>query len=172
MKNKAGKIKIVCLMPEGWREYRNLRLLALTNAPDAFGSTFEEEISRSPESWRSDLESSEMKFLFAQEGKRFVGMTGYYRKPLTKLHHIVTIFGIYVDETFRGQGVGTQLLDELLLEAKQDHAIKKIKLKMVEDNVAALKLYEHHGFRKVGQLEQELGVADGFRDEVLLERVL
>jgi len=38
-----------------WREYKTIRLESLQDSPDSFGSTYEREISFSPEQWKSRL---------------------------------------------------------------------------------------------------------------------
>lgn len=42
-------IQVVTLQPSKWQEYKNLRLLALKEEPQAFGSTYEENAKRPDE---------------------------------------------------------------------------------------------------------------------------
>lgn len=38
-----------------WRDYRNIRLRALRDSPDAFGSSYEEEAVRTDDAWESRI---------------------------------------------------------------------------------------------------------------------
>ena len=38
-----------------WREYRNIRLRALRDSPDAFGSSYEAEAVRNDDAWKSRI---------------------------------------------------------------------------------------------------------------------
>ena len=48
-------IEIKQLPPERWQDYQKLRLEALKADPIAFGSSYEEEISRPEEFWRNRI---------------------------------------------------------------------------------------------------------------------
>jgi len=59
---------------------------------------------------------------------------------------------------YRGQGIGTKILHELLATAKQ-HDISAITLSCRVDNVAAMRLYERHGFIRItnGDITNRVG---------------
>ena len=52
-----GVPSVRLLLPHEWRVYRDLRLSALADSPDAFGMTFAEEQCRPDTEWSSRLES-------------------------------------------------------------------------------------------------------------------
>lgn len=66
------------IVPTQWREYRDIRLRALLDSPDAFGSTFAAEAQRSDEQWRVRIEaacsSSANRLLFALDGETLCGL--------------------------------------------------------------------------------------------------
>jgi hypothetical protein len=45
-----NNIEIITLKPEEWKQYRDLRLRALKEEPQAFGSTYE-DISKHPDEY-------------------------------------------------------------------------------------------------------------------------
>ena len=64
--------------------------------------------------------------------------------------HFSASFGIIVDEAYRGKGLGSKLMENLLKLAQQEN-VREIFLTVLSDNVKAIQLYEKHGFKKVGK---------------------
>lgn len=76
---------------------------------------------------------------------------------------------VYVDESARGQGIGRQLLDELLAQTEAA-GIWTVQTSIFPENTASLALHQACGYRVVGTRER-IGELDGtWRDTVLLER--
>lgn len=66
---------IVAVTPEDWVEFREIRLRALADAPDAFGATLAEAQEQTEEGWRSRL-ASEAPILLVRDGGKAVAMGG------------------------------------------------------------------------------------------------
>lgn len=77
--------------------------------------------------------------------------------------HIATL-GIALDKDFRGLGLGTYLLQELISQAHFLKGIKIIVLTVVPQNQPAIKLYRRLGFEKYGFLPKGHIVGDEFYD--------
>ncbi|MGD0342735.1 MAG: N-acetyltransferase family protein [Bacteroidales bacterium] len=76
---------------------------------------------------------------------------------------------VYVSERFKGQKVGTRLLEFLISESEKE-GFWTLQAGIFPENTASLKLHENLGFRKVG-VREKIGKMHGFwRDTVLLER--
>ena len=60
-----NKIQIIKLPPERWNEYKALRLRALQDDPQAFGSSYAKEVTYSDEKWQEG--ATKDKVLFASE---------------------------------------------------------------------------------------------------------
>ena len=58
--------------------------------------------------------------------------------------------GIVVDETHRGKGLGSKLMENLLKLAQQEN-VSEVFLTVLSDNMKAIQLYEKYGFKKVGE---------------------
>ena len=63
---------------------------------------------------------------------------------------------LYVDPFFQGEGVGTKLMRHFLTTAKS-HDVKEVYLWVLEENFAARKFYESHGYVYTGN-KKELSV--------------
>lgn len=77
-----------------------------------------------------------------------VGMVNLYLNSSPKLAH-QALFGIIVDENFRGRGIGTQLIQELMKVAKNKFHIELLHLEVYEGNPAQ-SLYKRLGFKEFG----------------------
>ena len=126
---------------------RDLRLRALADAPDAFGTTLAEAAARPVTYWSGRAAataagSDEATFL-AIENELWVGMVAGIREagePET-----VMIVSMWVDPAYRDRGVGGALLDAVTGWARAHGALRAV-LSVVETNAPALALYRGAGF--------------------------
>lgn len=115
-------IHILSLPTEKWMEYRNLRLQALKDCPQAFGISVSDEQDRSAQEWQDAYIGNGKWFVFAQCDGKLIGMLGAEVPFGSHMQHIVEIVRAYVDPKFRRQGVFRQLflsLKERLEKEKQ-----------------------------------------------------
>jgi RimJ/RimL family protein N-acetyltransferase/SAM-dependent methyltransferase len=134
-------------VPEEWEALKEVRLAALRESPDAFGSTYERE-ARADEATRRGWITGEgwdgaVATFVAEEAGRLLGMTTAHRpdaEPGT-----VWIFAMWVRPEYRGRGIG-----RTLVEAAVDHAqslgAEVVMLRVTEGNAAATGLYASCGF--------------------------
>lgn len=77
-----------------------------------------------------------------------------------------------VDEKYRNQGVGTNLLLNLMEMGKKNFKLEVLYLEVFEGN-PAISLYRRLGFREVGYHPYWLKEDDGrFRSKIVMEKVL
>ncbi len=152
--------------PEGWEEYRALRLEALASDPTAFGSLVEEEASLPEAEWRRRAGNVILAF---SDGDP-VGMIVFVVSPRAKTSHVADIFSVYVRASQRGKGIGRLLLETALKEIARDPGVAKIKLTVNPEQEAAVGLYRGAGFTEVGRLRRELRVGGRYYDELVMEK--
>ena len=76
---------------------------------------------------------------------------------------------VYVANKYRGQKIGTKLLDKLIFESENEK-LWTLQAGIFPENFASIKIHEELGFRKIGHREK-IGKMDGiWRDTILLER--
>lgn len=76
---------------------------------------------------------------------------------------------VYISNNYRGQKIGTKLLDKLIAESENEK-LWTLQAGIFPENIASLKIHEDLGFRKIGHREK-IGKMNGiWRDTVLLER--
>jgi ribosomal protein S18 acetylase RimI-like enzyme len=142
---------------------RSLRLEALTEAPEAFTSTYQRELARTPAEWQRWLSPGVILLVEADGMAR--GMVAGVRDADDA--GVVYLMAMWVHPDLRGSGAADALVTEHLAWARAAGATV-IRLDVMAVNSRARRLYERHGFRLTGQNAQ---LADG-RLELRMERPL
>ncbi len=110
-----------------------------------------------PVSSRVDLEeyaaklSSNATNLFAVDGHNDIGHAAFYSNALTTKVGFVSSFA--VKREYRGTGVGTALLDHVILICRND-GMNVVTLEVAETNLRAIEFYKGYGFSFQGRLMQ------------------
>jgi len=138
---------------EGQR-LRVLRLAALADAPDAFGTRLDEAESRPLASWderarRLATSTTEMN-LVAADGDDWCGLAGGYVPP--EAPDTVEFVSLWVNPSYRRSGIATGLL-EGVREWARERGAARVRLYVTETNLAARRLYVRAGFRETGYTE-------------------
>jgi RimJ/RimL family protein N-acetyltransferase len=146
---------------------RTLRLEALTFAPEAFGSTPEEESARPMDLVRARLDPSIPDAVFgAFANGDLVGMAGFALSPGIKKRHKGLLWGVFVRAPWRNRGAGEQLVRAVIDHARSNVLV--LQASVVTANAAARGIYHRLGFVRYGTERRALRVGDTFHDEELL----
>jgi GNAT superfamily N-acetyltransferase len=135
-----------------WERVRELRLRALADAPDAFGSTLDEERALGEAEWVGWIEGwegSTNALFIAEDGERWVGMAVGSRASEEPDAHL---YGMWVEPSRRSSGIGASLVEEVLGWARSWDA-RSVILGVTETNAGAAAFYEHLGFVDTGELD-------------------
>jgi ribosomal protein S18 acetylase RimI-like enzyme len=142
------------LPADRWREYRDLRLEALRREPTAYGSSTEETNRLTEKEWRRRIKS----VLFALSDDKPVGMIVYVFNQRLKSRHIAEIYGFCLNADYRGEGLGTRLLERALSLIQKNKRIVKVQLAVNPEQRYAVEIYRKAGFVVTGRAEKELKV--------------
>lgn len=132
--------------------YWPLRLEALKTHPEAFGASFELSIQIPMNEVQERIHNEPDDYIlgaYTAEGT-LAGMMGFKREHGLKLRHKGMIWGVYVAPQYRGCGLASRLLREVLDRGRHLEGIKQINLSVVTTNESARRLYEQHGFAVYG----------------------
>jgi len=157
-----------------WKEYKGIRLRGLQSEPYAFMMSYPEEQARTDDYWkrvvlRISTSSIDYMFVAIRDGT-MVGTTAVYFGVSAKTRHVALIGTVYVDNLYRGQGIGRKLLQAVLDLAQDDRLIRKVKLTVNPVQEAAVALYTSFGFQKTAVLGGELQVDGQLYDEWVMEK--
>jgi GNAT superfamily N-acetyltransferase len=135
-----------------WALFRELRLRALADSPDAFARTLAEALGENDAYWVKLTESvttpGGQVMLVAEVEGRPVGLAfGLFDKEREKIGHVG---GMWVDPGARGRGAGRALLDAAIAWARS-RALDRLELWVTKGNAPAERLYERAGFADTGR---------------------
>lgn len=101
---------------------------------------------------------------FSVEGE-LVGIVSLQRDIKVRLHHKALVFGMFVHPSAAGQGIGKQLIEQLVVEVKKQPAIKQLYLTVLASNTRAQRLYVSFGFKKFAHEPQSVCIKGERVDE-------
>lgn len=161
-------IEIRSLTPDEWGIWRTLRLAALEEAPDAFGSQLADWQGGGDreDRWRSRLSIPGSCNLVAWVDDMPVGMASGVPSDDDGA---VELISMWVSPTSRGRGVGDALLSEVERWGRSVGA-RRLRLDVADGNSAASLLYLRNGFTFTGGLGDVM--ADGVRRERVMAKTM
>jgi ribosomal protein S18 acetylase RimI-like enzyme len=138
-----------------WRAWRDLRLRALADSPDAFGSTYERELAFGEDDWRARAAGAAQDgplrpgdpgpAVLALAGEEPIGLGAGYCDLPGWLH----VVAMWTAPAWRGRHVGERVV-RLLAGWAAERGLR-LHLDVETTNVAARRLYERCGFIATGQ---------------------
>lgn len=155
--------------------YWAVRLRALREEPQAFGSSYEEQKDRPlavvAERLRAMTADDDF-ILGAFEGTgalSLLGIVAFGRETGRKNRHVGMVYQMYVAPEVRGRGYSRALLEALIARARTLDGVERINLGVVVGAAAARGLYTALGFEVYGRQPEALKVDGGtYCDEELM----
>jgi len=140
------------LSADEWPLFKELRLRSLAESPHAFGSSHEKECEKKDSYWqklvKGNKNSTPSEFLVALHDDEAIGLVFCFQDKEDPSE--ARLGGIWVSPEMREHGIGS-LLMEMSISWAQNCGCKCLKLWNVDQNEAALKLYEKLGFHQSGK---------------------
>jgi GNAT superfamily N-acetyltransferase len=138
--------------PHEWSTYRDLRLRALADSPDAFGSTLSLEDTRPDAEWLERLtvgtDTRRNLPLLAEVGGEPAGLAwGRIEESSPK---VANLYQMWVAPEYRRLGAGQMLLEAVIDWAREVNA-HQLALGVTLGDTPAMRLYKRAGFQPVGE---------------------
>lgn len=139
-------VAVRVLAEDEWTTYREMRLAALRQSPEAFAASVADEESYDESLWRERMRRS-ARLLATRDGEP-VGIVsvGQARDDDGDQDGVAELFGMWVDPAARGTGVAWQLVDSAAAHAREQGR-SHLKLWVSVENGRAVAFYSSYGFR-------------------------
>ncbi|UZN01477.1 GNAT family N-acetyltransferase [Cellulomonas sp. S1-8] len=133
---------------DDWPIVKEVRLRALRESPDAFGSSLTREESFAESHWRMRVRTSAT-WVAVDDAGESRGLVSVVQEPGSAEddRHVVSL---WVAPEVRRQGIGWALLDAVVRSSAADGAAT-VSLWVVDDNASAVDLYVRAGFTRTGE---------------------
>ena len=131
------------LSGDNWAEWRELRLAALREAPEAFSSKLADWQGEADaeQRWRDRLRTVSFNVLADLDGIPAGMVSGH----LTEGGDKAELLSMWVSPSARGQGVGDALV-KTVVRWSEGRGAEELALRVAAGNEHAMALYERHGF--------------------------
>lgn len=159
---------IKLLTKNEWLSWKNIRLEALKNTPEAFGSSFEEESNLLDKDFQQTFIKNNVFGAFKND--ELIGCAAFSCLHTLKTKHRGILWGMYIKPEYRGEGVADNLLNTVILFAKSK--VIQLHLTCVANNNHAVKFYQRNGFEICGTVPRALKIDTQYYDELLMVLML
>ena len=162
---------IIRLTPSDAERYGTLRRKMLVDSPWAFSSIPEDDFAQDVDNLRRLLAQPQYEILAAagaSDDSVLVAAAGIYRMSSPKFAHRAKLWGVFVDASFRGRGLGRAVVAAAITTAGNWIGVDFIDLSVSVNAPEARSLYQRLGFLPWGR-EPESTQIDGQRyDEIFM----
>ncbi len=142
--------KIRPFTPKEWQIYKDLRLRALADAPDSFGSTLAREEGFSDTRWQTRLAGDDASWdlpLLAEVDGEPAGLA--WGRIEIEDPSIANLYQLWIAPSHRGLGIAKILLEAIIMWAKKKGAYY-LDLDVTLRDSPAMRLYIRAGFETIG----------------------
>lgn len=136
------------LKPEEWTTYREIRLRALREAPDAFGATYAGEAGLSDTDWQDRADRPDRAVFVVDGTEEVIGLA--IGGPAPGSPNSAALFSMWVDPRERRRGLGSALIEAVEAWAVEAGYLM-LGLGVTTSNAPAIALYERLGFTDTGE---------------------
>jgi GNAT superfamily N-acetyltransferase len=143
--------------------WRGIRLEALSNHPDCFLTTQEEELARPKSATNEWLDSGAV--LGAFDNNDLCSILSVDPEKHPAMAHRGWIHAVYTRPAWR-KGPASHGLMEFAAANALDNGLLQLELHVADGNLRAIRFYERMGFELCGRIPRSVRFADGFQNDL------
>jgi L-amino acid N-acyltransferase YncA len=107
--------------------------------------------------------------ILAKKGNEIVGWAALTQVSSRCVYEGVAEVSIYIDQEFRGKGIGKFLLSSLIKQS-EENGLWTLQSGIFAENIGSISLHEKCGFRKIGYREKIAKLNNVWKDNIIMER--
>lgn len=114
------------------------------------------------EKWLAQMEKDNYPVYVAVDDDEIVGWAAYFQFVTPTIYYGTAEDSIYIAESARGKGVGSELMDTLMDHAKENDYVETMITYIVDTNESSIALHKKFGFVETGRMPN-IHTKDGVR---------
>lgn len=159
------KCEIIEIKSSDWEQVKSIYIEGIKTGIATFQSEFD---LPSWEKWNNDHISSCR--LAACQNNEILGWAALSPTSSRLVYSGVVEVSIYIKKEYKNQGIGTELLNNLI-KVSENNGFWTLQSGIIKENTASIELHEKCGFRVIGIREKVGKMNNGiWHDVVLMER--
>ena len=123
--------------------------------------TWQEEVS-DREDWLKEMSKAGSPVLVAVDDDEIIGWAAYFQFVTPAIYYGTAEDSIYIAESARGRGVGSELMATLMDHAAENEYVETIITYIVDTNEGSIALHKKFGFVETGRMPN-IHTKDGVR---------
>ncbi|WP_040157526.1 GNAT family N-acetyltransferase [Mobilicoccus massiliensis] len=160
-------LSVRVLSEDEWEQYRDMRLRALRESPDAFVADIETEEAYDEQLWRDRMNRSDR--LVVTRDSTPVGIASVRMKD-DLFDNAAELFSLWVDPKLRGEGVAARLV-VVAGEVAEKKGASQLVYWVGTDNVPAVAFASSYGFRPTEHRREprtDAARSEGIEEEIAM----
>ncbi|NWK85257.1 GNAT family N-acetyltransferase [Staphylococcus sp. GSSP0090] len=151
------------------KQYREIRLMSLQTDPKGFVSTYEHEKTLPEDEFKARLKLDDTHFTIGTFDRgELICIATFYSEEMEKVKHKGNLVTVYCDTRYRGQGITSQMIQQMINDVIEHDIVKMIGLCVLSENKQAIHLYEKLGFERYGREPKSVFDGERYYDEDLM----
>ncbi|PKO64395.1 MAG: N-acetyltransferase [Betaproteobacteria bacterium HGW-Betaproteobacteria-16] len=161
------RIEVRRLLPDDAQAFSSLRREVTAQNPVPMGLTFEEELTRTLDGFKSQLSSPLPNAVFGGfvDGELVATAAVSRVSPFPSSHHKLVMWGVFTSPRYRRRGISRALVDRAIQHAFANGA-RRVNLQVYVPNEPALTMYREMGFTECGVEHEAVCLAGRYYDGV------
>lgn len=166
---EVSEMEIRYLTASDVKQYPAIRLKSLQTDPKGFVSTYEREKELSEDEFKTRLILNDTHFTIGTFDRgELICIATFYSEEMEKVKHKGNLVTVYCDPRYRGQGITSKMIQQMINDVIERDIVKMIGLCVLSENKQAIHLYEKLGFQRYGREPKSVYDGERYYDEDLM----
>lgn len=159
-------------------KYKEIRLNSLLESPFAFSDSYEDYLSKTLTEYQLEIIKEENPLecfalgAFSDENQ-LIGFVKFKRDSRSKARHRASLYSLYVEPKYRGNGIARKLVLELLRIIEPIKDIEQLQLSTIITKNSLIEFYQNFGFEILGGIiKKDLIIQNLYVDAVYMVKYL
>lgn len=148
-------VSIRRLLPDDWALVKTIRLKALQTNPGVFGGHYADEVAKSDDQWRAQMENRDCAVFGVFDDDAVIGMTGIVIDRDDPARKKAYLWGSWLAPEWRGKGISRLMYEARLAWAREHPTCEKLVVSHRASNLTSMRANQRYGFKQTHVVEKQ-----------------